>query len=168
MISGHKQLRPCPTGERVERRWCSRDPQGSDDSLCGFLFGGNCCLTFQGTITDASLPGNAPLRWLQSTNVSAACTPPISQWRANRYLASRFAADNTQMGKASQTPDSHNQNAQSPVQLSCVHLKQHRQWPEHDGTQKLPPTPRVDYQMRIKPGVIRKISQSALWKWRFN
>ena len=37
MIPGQKQLSPCPTGERAAtvERWCSHDPQGSDESLCG-------------------------------------------------------------------------------------------------------------------------------------
>ena len=60
--------------------------------------------------------------------------------------------------ESSQTPDSHNRHAQSPVQWSCLQIKQHRQWLENDESWKLPPTPRVDYQMRIKPGVIRKNS----------
>ena len=98
------------------------------------LFSEEATIFFQWTITDGSLPRNAPLRWLQSTNDSGACTPPTFQWRANGYSVSPFAANNTQIGRTPQMPDGHNQQAQSPFQWSCVQLNQHRQWPQNDGT----------------------------------
>ena len=105
---------------------------------------------FQGTITGGYPPRNAPLQSPQSRNDSRTCTPLTSQWRANRYSVSPFAANKTQIGRAPQMPDSHNPPARSRVHWSCVQLKQHRQWPENDGNWKLPPTPGADNQIRIK------------------
>ena len=37
---------------------------------------------FRGTVTDGSLPRNAPLRWLQNTKDLGACTPPfLNDWQ---------------------------------------------------------------------------------------
>ena len=152
MILGQKQLNICRTGERaatVERMVLTRSSRKRQQSLQN-SFWRKLVLFSQGTITDGSLPGNAFLPWLQSTNNSGACTPPTSQWRAIGCFISLFAADNTEIGKAPQMLNSHNWHAQCSIQWSCVQLKQHRQWPENDGTWKLPPTPRADYQMRIK------------------
>ena len=152
MILGQKQLNPCRTGEHaatVERMVRTRSSRKRWQSLRNSSRG-KLLFNFQGTITDGSHPGNAPLRWLQSTNDSGACTPPISRWRANRYSPSPFAAKNKQIGRVPRMPDSHNWHAQSPIWWNCVHLKQRRHWPENDGNWTLPPTPRANYQMRIR------------------
>ena len=118
VISRQKQLIPYPTRERaatVQRIVLTRSSRKRRQS-CRNYFVGSCRLFFRGTITDGSLPGNAPLRWLQNTNDSGACTPPIPQRRANRYFAYLFATDKTQTGRAPQMPDSHIRHAQSPVQ----------------------------------------------------
>ena len=112
----------------------------------------------QVTITDRSLPRISPLQSPQSTIDSGACTPPTSLSRANRYSTSPFVENNTQIGRAPRMLDSHNRHAQSPILWNCVQLKQPRHWPENAGSWTLPPTPRADYQKRIKPGAIRKIS----------
>ena len=86
------------------------------------LFSEEAFVFFQGTVTDGSLPRNAPLRWLQNTNDPGACTHPTSLSRAHRYSVSPFAVNNTQIGRAPQMPDSHNRHAQSPIRRNCVQL----------------------------------------------
>ena len=51
----------------------------------------------------------------QSTKDSGACMPPTSLSRANRYSASLFVANNTQIGRAPRMPDSDNRHAQSTI-----------------------------------------------------
>ena len=146
MISGQKQLSPCPTGERastVERMVLTRFSRKRRQSLRNF-FRRRLLFSSRKMTTNGSLPGNAPPQWLQNTIDLGACTLPTSRWLANRYFVWPSAAYNTQTGRTRQTSHSHNRHAQSPVQGSCVQLKQQRQRPENDGTWKLPPTPRMD------------------------
>ena len=127
-ISRQKQFNPCAIGERQQlyRGWCSRNLRGSDDSHSGILCGESYCWSSQGTITDGSLPRNAPLRLPQSTNDSGACTPPTSLLRASHYSASPFPTNSTQIERVHRMPNSHSQHAQSPIQWNCVQLKWHR------------------------------------------
>ena len=94
--SRQKELRPCPTGERAATVEILKEAT----TVYGIIFGGSCCLNFQGTTTDGYLPRNALLRSPQSTKDSGSFTPPTSQWRANRYSVSLLVANKTQIGRA--------------------------------------------------------------------
>ena len=119
MISGQKQISPCPNGEQaatVERMVLTRSSRIRRQSLRN-SFGGSCCLSSRETISDESLPKNAPLQWLQNTNDLGASTPPVPRRLTNHYSIFSSGAENTQIGRAAlRTPGSHNQPAQSPVQ----------------------------------------------------
>ena len=159
-ISVQKQLSPCPTGERaatLERMVLTRSSRKRRLSLRNFF---RRKLLFIPSRNDSR---RVPSKKNSSAIVpkhewfhSGACTPPTSEWPANRYSASLFVANSTQIGSAPRTPYSHNRHAQSPMRWNCVQLNQHRQWPKINGNWTLPPNFRADYQMRIKTGVIRK------------
>ena len=146
--------------QQLSRGWCSRDPQGNDDSSYGTLCGGSCCWFSQGMITDGSFPGNAPQELPQNTNDLEACALPTFQSRANHYSASPSSRDNTQSARVHRMPSSHSQPAQSSVRWSYVQLKQHRQG-ETSMMRIGPSIPKANYQMRIELGVIPKFPSST-------
>ena len=128
-ISGQKQLRPCPIGERaatVERMVLTKFRR-SDDSPYGSLCGGSYCWSSQEMRKDGSPARNAPKRLPQSTNDSGACTSPTSRSRANLNSASPSATSNTQKGRVHRLPNTHRLRSQSPIRWNCVQLKQHKQ-----------------------------------------
>ena len=116
-ISGQKQLRPWPIGERaatVERMVLTRSSRKRQQSLRNSLRR-KLLLIFQVMITDGSLPGNAPQELTQNTNDLEACTLPTFQSRANHYSASPSARDITQSARVHRMPGSRSQSAQSSV-----------------------------------------------------
>ena len=116
---------------------------------------------------------------------------PTSQWLANRYSASLFVANITQIGRAPRMPNSHNQLAHRPIRWNCVQLKRHKKGDQRmaETGYSLPPLTQTTKRglnqewsgnfpsfppddtrskMRSQLGVLLEVFQYKLWLSRQN